>query len=429
MLFISPALRMTRYEPHVATQKLFKNLLYGWLLLHTSLLLPYASIVWGPDALVSRAPFDGRILDWVLRLSVHPALAEYYVFFVLFQLASLFLAITGLVPRIGSVLVFLSTTNLNELCGTILDGGNNLAQLMAFYLVFVNTTGRPTSKLRSPRPFRVAFSNAAFMACRIQLAIVYLVAALSKVDGPIWQSGMALYYILQVDIYSHPFVAEIIVNSPMVSFFGSYMTVAFQLSFPFLCWSRLTRGPLLIVGLLLHLGIATAMGLFTFGVVMMVMLTLFFDPRWSKAILLALDSSNIRLIVAEVGARSRWLLAIVRFLDLRRCVVIEVTEEGLRTLTSGIAVYRHGRLVGKGIVGLLILAAKIPLLICLMPFVIPGCLVYAGRCVLRTLCGSSLGRRRCIDRSQLVSLLKVLRKREEVVDRRESCSSRTRRDD
>src|SRR5205814_9016912 len=70
---------------------------------------------------------------------------------------------------------------------------------------------------------------------------------------------------------------------------GSTMfTLAFEIGFPFLVWYRAMRGPMLIAGVFLHLGIAMGMGLVTFSLVMLTMLLSFVPPeavhRWLERV-------------------------------------------------------------------------------------------------------------------------------------------------
>ena len=356
------------HEAHIPTEKLFKNLLYGWLILHTALLVPHAKEIWGPDAFVIRSDFiRSSAFHWILRLSLHPELADYYMVFVFGQIGILVLGILGVCPSLVGILAYLLTANLNELSSVILDGGNNLAEIMTFYLVFVNTSGRPTRSRSSLGRFRIAFSNAAFTACRLQLAIVYLTAGLSKANGQLWQSGMALYYILQVDAYSHPFVADVVARFPVLSLVSSYATMGFQISFPFLVWSRRARIVLIVVGALMHAGIAIGMGLFTFGVEMVLMLTLFFDPRWSKAILDSVDSSQIRLVVVAPPRVIVKIREVLKYLDWRRCVVVEGCPTTMRKEDDCLFVYREDTVAGVGSRSLLTIALKIPLMWVALP--------------------------------------------------------------
>jgi len=278
---------LTQEEKYLSTQKLFKNLFYTWLFLHTVLLLPFHREVWSSEALVQRTPFNPNSLyDWIFLGAGHPVMQRYYLVFVLGQLVVLALGVIGVAPRLVNLLACVITINLNNLSPVILDGGNYLAQLILLYMIFMNTSGRPARLSWLPLSMgTAAVSNAAFFLCRIQVVIVYVCAAISKLNSPMWQNGTALYYIFQADMFTHPLVRRLIITNPLLSPVGSYYTLAVEALFPVLVWFRRTRPLILLAGVTIHLGISFGMGLFTFGLVMCVMYTLFLTNHESQGIL------------------------------------------------------------------------------------------------------------------------------------------------
>lgn len=278
---------LTHQEKHLTTQKVFRNLLYAWLFMNTIVLLPFHGEVWGPEALVQRPPFDSHSLyHWTFHLAAHPGLQNHYLIFPVAQLVLLAVAVLfGVAPSLFNLLVCVITINLNNLTPVIVDGGTNLAQLILFYMLFLNTSGKPVRATWYPlRIGLTAISNAAFLLCRLQVVIVYLCSAILKLNGPLWQSGMALYYIFQADLFTHPLLYRLIKTFPLLSLVGSYFTVAFEALFPFLIWLRKTRLVMLLLGVLLHLSIGFGMGLFSFGLVMCVTYTLFVSDETSRGV-------------------------------------------------------------------------------------------------------------------------------------------------
>jgi hypothetical protein len=49
----------------------------------------------------------------------------------------------------------------------------------------------------------------------------------------------------------------------------TYLTVAWEISYPFLVWPKLTRPIFLGMAVFVHIGIGLAMGMLTFGLIMM----------------------------------------------------------------------------------------------------------------------------------------------------------------
>ena len=130
----------------------------------------------------------------------------------------------------------------------------------------------------------------AFNLARIQVVIVYLCTGIFKLNGNLWQNGMALYYILQSDAYSFPTLMNIIKNNPWISFLGTYTAVAFQITFPYLIWFKNTKVFIITFGYAIHLGILFGMGLPTFGLMMCICYFLFFEDKWAKNILSFISS-------------------------------------------------------------------------------------------------------------------------------------------
>lgn len=273
--------KLTNEEQWLNVAKVYRIGLLSWFLLHTLLILPYHAQVWSPNAYFYTAPLDtASLVGWVTRLSTHPAVAPYYLVFIAGQIVSLLLGIFGSRPGLVIPAVFFFTMNVNARAGITLDGGNNLSELLLFYLMFLNTSGRPIDATARFATTRIAISNAAFLISRFQVFVVYLCVGWFKLNGALWQNGMALYYILQSQEYSHPVIAELIVAQPWLSVVGTYFTVIFQAAFPFLVWPHRTRPWILAAGVALHLGIAFAMGLLTFGLVMCVSYLVFLQEEW-----------------------------------------------------------------------------------------------------------------------------------------------------
>src|SRR5207248_7590871 len=119
--------RLTCEAPHLATQQLFKNVFFGWLFLHTALLIPFHREIWAPAAFMLRRPFmSNSLYDWIFYISGHPALRDYYLIFVFGQLAVLALGMAGFTSRLINLLACITTLNVNNLSPVLLDGGNNL---------------------------------------------------------------------------------------------------------------------------------------------------------------------------------------------------------------------------------------------------------------------------------------------------------------
>jgi hypothetical protein len=160
----------------------------------------------------------------------------------------------------------------------IANGGDNLSVLVMIYLLLAQTgtifsidtwpggSLTPGQSLSSLRKYILgAIHNAALLAVVLQLCVIYTIAGLHKVTGPMWQSGTALYYIMRVQEFSSPY-SHLVYRNEYLLVILAYATVYFQLGFALaILLNRYTRYLWLLGGIAFHLGIGVFMGLTTFA--------------------------------------------------------------------------------------------------------------------------------------------------------------------
>jgi hypothetical protein len=305
-------------ERGVATMRLFTLAIYAWLAAQTLVMLPYADEMWGPDAFVQRVPFqEGVWYHWVTYLANHPDAGDLWWAFPIGQLAAIVLGLLGRTPRLAAAFVYLFTINLYHRAAPTADGGSNLSYLLLIYSIVGNVSGRA-----GRGSVRIGLANVAFWACRVQVVIVYFCASIFKLQGSLWQSGMALYYILQSDSFSLPVLHDVVVAVPALAMCATYVTLGFQLCFPTLIWFDRTRPFVIAVGIALHAGIALGMGLLFFGLIMLISYLLFIREETAARVLRRLHGAAPLRITWPEGARR--LRRVLEFVDLRRsCVFVE----------------------------------------------------------------------------------------------------------
>ena len=290
------AVTESRTHPH--TIRLFRRVIYGWYLLSVITLLPAAGEFWGPHSLIANTP-DRPIA--LLQLLDLPSVRPFYLLFVFGEIALLLLGMTCRWPRITALLIYIVSMNLNNRAWVILDGGDNLMQIMLIYLIFMDPSlpGRPATA-GVLTYLNNAITNAVFFIARLQVIAVYVVAGLAKVDGELWQNGTAIYYTLNVDDFTLPFVRSFVSENPFFAVMATYVTLFYQLSFPWLIWHRRVRPWLMLLGTTLHLQIAFVMGLFTFGFAVMASYVVFFTDERAAAILARVAGWKRRILRAPV---------------------------------------------------------------------------------------------------------------------------------
>jgi hypothetical protein len=130
---------------------------------------------------------------------------------------------------------------------------------------------------------------------QIHFCIIYLASGLSKLQGPSWWNGTALWYVvanyeftsLRLDYYykliswlsGHRMLWEIAMTG------GAAYTLVLEISLPFLIWNPRLRWLMVTGAVLLHTGIALVMGLTSFSLMMLALLVSFIPPTTVRQLL------------------------------------------------------------------------------------------------------------------------------------------------
>jgi hypothetical protein len=193
-----------------------------------------------------------------------------YVYVCGILISALFLL--GVYTRVTSVLFFIFTWSLYQRNLFIMDGGDNLLYLLAFWLMFVES-GKYLSiisrtELAYNYTIRSVIHNFGVAAIVAQVMILYATSAISKLTGPLWQNGTAIYYILRVDEFNLSPIAHILWDNAVILTCVTYSIILFQALWPILIWYKYTK-PLMVIGAItMHVSIAYFMGLTWFSFVM-----------------------------------------------------------------------------------------------------------------------------------------------------------------
>ena len=114
---------------------------------------------------------------------------------------------------------------------------------------------------------------------QIHLCIVYLFAGLGKVQGNSWWNGEAIWGTLASYEYQTLDMTWLHEWMWLVNIV-TYATVAWEVSYAFLIWNRLTRPMYLVIAAFVHIGIGLCMGMMTFGLIMLYANVAFVEPDW-----------------------------------------------------------------------------------------------------------------------------------------------------
>jgi len=146
----------------------------------------------------------------------------------------------------------------------LFDGGDTFGRIAAIVMVLAITNAYYSPfKTREHSERAVTFHNAAVTMLVIQMCAVYTSAGLFKVLDPLWRRGDALHQVALLDDYRFVDVAAVL-RVPVIGLTLSYAVMFLELTFAL---ALRTRFKLVSVSslLVMHVGIAIAMGLVGFA--------------------------------------------------------------------------------------------------------------------------------------------------------------------
>ena len=246
-----------------------------WLLKEVVLNLPSMNILYGPDGFVVVKP------NFLHRLPGGIAFAKHhYAWFIGAYVASILLFIAGIGRWLTAIIVFTMINIVQNMNMSIVNGGDMMARLIVFYLIFANSY-QYFVLFKEKRPgvqeqqFTNLLSNLAAFSIMLHLCIAYFSSGMLKLMDPYWWRGEALYYAFQMERFIGTPLNRYITQYPLLSVAGTYAALAFEILFPVLIWFKKLRKPLLVIGILFHLSIYIFMMIYAFQVVFVLIYGLF----------------------------------------------------------------------------------------------------------------------------------------------------------
>ena len=119
---------------------------------------------------------------------------------------------------------------------------------------------------------------------QIHMCIVYLFAGTGKLAGVTWWNGEAIWGTLasyEYQTFDMTWICEALWLVNLLT----YATVAWEVSYSFLIWPKLTRPMVLVAAVFIHIGIGFAMGMMTFGLIMLFGNLAFVPPNLINSLL------------------------------------------------------------------------------------------------------------------------------------------------
>jgi hypothetical protein len=259
-----------------------RRAVYLYLVFYMLQLYSVSNIIWGTDSVMLPVTSDGTSIYDAFSILTNTVYEPLFLWFYAGNLLFLITGLLGIMPRISSLLVFYFTANLFVKSTGINTAGNYLIQQLLFFLMFTSERKENAQNPNFIIQFDRIMTNAALMAMKIQLCVLYFFSALYKLTGKLWINGEAFYYSVNIDEYSLPVISDYLNYFVIVLYAANYLSLLYQVLFPFMIWNEKWKNKILITGILFHLLTAFIMGLPDFALAMIVSYSVFSERVLSK---------------------------------------------------------------------------------------------------------------------------------------------------
>ncbi len=279
--------------PHALTAVGFIRSIYG--LTTLALLLSSWSdryLFFGPTGLLSSPDIHEQWVggsSWSV-LDLAQTTATFNTMYVAIAVVAA-LTMLGIGGKPVLILQYVGTWSLFSQNALLGDGGDNIMYICGLFLLLTHcferftVLGRKRRLPRIPIPgwISILAHNTGVLLIAVQICIVYFIAGSFKMQGDMWTSGTALYYVLRNPEYHLPGL-DLLFYFAAPSVIATYVTVLSQVLFPILIIFKQTRLAAVLLMMGFHLGIAVIMGLTSFGLIMFACDTIFVSRHLGRLI-------------------------------------------------------------------------------------------------------------------------------------------------
>ncbi|PRB84800.1 hypothetical protein CQ022_00490 [Chryseobacterium culicis] len=193
----------------------------------------------------------------------------------------------GIFRYITPLLLYISVEIVQRAYPFILNGGDNLLKFLLLYMIFTDcyryfTLNNSTEQKKDSISYFV--NQISVLSIKIHLSLIYFVSAIFKFNAKVWFSGVATYYTLQLERFKGTEMNNILAKNGIFVTLSTYITLIWELAFPFLAWHKTGKYVVFALGILIHLGIYIFMMIHDFEILFMMCYGFFIsDEEWKKA--------------------------------------------------------------------------------------------------------------------------------------------------
>ncbi len=177
-------------------------------------------------------------------------------------LASLASLALGLFPGLASISAFVLHVSFIH---RNMASGYGIDSIATFFLLNLVIGGGLPGSTRESLGLRLS---------QLQVCIIYFYSGMEKIRGAQWWKGEAVWDVManaQLARWDFSWISGV----PLLVAVVTWSTLLWEVYFPALIWVRKLRYPMLVFGVVLHLGIGTAMSIPYFGSLMICSYALF----------------------------------------------------------------------------------------------------------------------------------------------------------
>ena len=241
--------------------------------------LPHFYDFYGPHGIISLATVKSQF--HVPHLNIFHWMGVSYsflsVFMILYGIA-LVAGIFGFYTRHAMVGILVGLVSLHQRNIWFLSSSEVLMRIVCVYMIFA-PVGRSLSldayfAKKEGRVWKQVHAPWVLRLIQIQLSVVYVWTVWHKLKGDTWFDGTALYYASRLENMTN-FPVPFLFDSLFFIKLMTWGTLALELALGTLIWFKEFRRPLLVAGLLFHLGIEYTMSIPFFEIVMIALLFTF----------------------------------------------------------------------------------------------------------------------------------------------------------
>lgn len=170
------------------------------------------------------------------------------------------------------LLLFLSIEIIQRAYPFILNGGDNLLKFILLYMIFTDCYRYFTlnnSKEQEKDSISYFLNQISVLSIKIHLSLIYFVSALFKINAKVWFSGVATYYTLQIERFKGTEMNSSLARNGIFVTLSTYITLLWELLFPFLVWHKRGKYIVFAFGIAIHLGIYIFMMIHDFEILFM----------------------------------------------------------------------------------------------------------------------------------------------------------------